>query len=343
MKPSPAAIATLTAGLLLLVSAALVDQPSAARAPEPIASEAAPTPTPIPTPTPTPVPTPTPIPTPDPTPAPTPAPTPVPPPPPPVPLGQSLTLPILYMHQVVPVPPDIGSWAPAKQTFFIYQSVTACAFSSQLDWLAARGYHTILPRDLVAFWDQGVPLPANPILLTFDDGSPDWYSTIFPQLRGHGFVGEFYVSLDHIGTAISWDQLREMAAAGMGIGGHDVNHVQLTGGSVVPAAPDVMRYQVTEARRALESQLGVRVDSMAYVGGGYDATLMGIVQGAGYSTARAVNRGGWQEPGARYRLRVSRIGIWDDIVGGSLDDLVNCAVNPAMSTFESRVTGANPG
>lgn len=257
--------------------------------------------------------------------------------------GQPLTLPILYMHRVVTIPPDIGNWSGGAQQAFFRQSTPPCAFAAQLEWLRARAYHTVLPRDLVAFWDQGVPLPANPIILTFDDGWPDWYSTIFPLLQSHGFTAEFYVTLDNVGSAISWEQLREMAAAGMGIGAHDANHVQLTGGPITPASPEVMRHQVGEAKRILEGQLGIRVDSMAYVGGGYDATLMRIVQEAGYTSARAINRGVWQEPGARYRLRISRVGFWDDIVGGTLDNAFNCVLDPAMSTFESRVTGVNPG
>jgi peptidoglycan/xylan/chitin deacetylase (PgdA/CDA1 family) len=341
MKPSPKAItAILLATLTVLATAAVTETPSAAHT----HSSRLPTPTSTPGPTPA-------------APAlgaesvmgligivaPPPAPTvsrvpvtvPVP--------GQPLTLPILYMHQVVTIPSDIGSWSAGAQQAFFLHSIPACAFEAQLDWLRAHAYHTVLPRDLIAFWDQGVPLPANPIILTFDDGSPDWYSTIFPALQAHGFTAEFYVTLQHVGSAISWDQLREMAAAGMGIGAHDVNHFQLVGGSTVPASVEVMRYQVAEAKRVLESQLGIRVESMAYVGGGYDATLMSLVQEAGYSSARAVNRGVWQEPGARYRLRISRVGFWDDIIGGTFENAINCAFDPAMSTFESRVAGTNPG
>lgn len=257
--------------------------------------------------------------------------------------GQPLTLPILYMHRVVSLPSDFATWSAGSQQAFAQHSIPACVFTAQIAWLRANAYHTVLPRDVIAFWDRGKPLPANPIILTFDDGSPDWYSTIFPILTANGYTAEFYVSLDNIGSSVTWDQLREMAAAGMGIGAHDVNHFQLTGGPITPASPEVMRYQVTEAKRVLESQLGMTVDSMAYVGGGYDATLMRIVQEAGYSSARAVNRGTWQEPGARYRLRVSRIGFWDDVVGGTFESAMNCVLDPAMPVFESRVAGINPG
>lgn len=340
MKPSPKAIvATLVATASVLATAALAETPSAAlthssRLPIP-ASTPAPTPSPArwdesvmslmgvvappPAPTFSAVPITIPVP------------------------GQPLTLPILYMHQVVTIPSDLGAWSEGAQQAFFRHSIPPCAFAAQLDWLKAHAYHTVLPRDVVAFWDQGVPLPANPIILTFDDGSPDWYSTIFPLLQAHGYIAEFYVTLDNVGGSITWDQLREMAAAGMGIGAHDLNHVQLTGGRITPASPEVMRHQVAEAKRILESQLGIRVDSMAYVGGGYDATLMGIVQEAGYSSARAINRGVWQEPGARYRLRISRVGFWDDIIGGTLENSVNCVLDPALSTFEGRVAGTNPG
>jgi len=354
MKPSPTAIvATLTATAMVLASAAFVGQPTAALTRHVLTSASTSKPvttlgSPVHRP---------------PTPSPGAVPAPLPertlilsglrtPPlaPPmsavlltlPVP-GQPLTLPVLYMHQVVPIPSDILNWSAAGQQAFLRQSIPVCAFTAQLDWLVAHGYHTVLPRDVVAFWDKGAPLPVNPIILTFDDGSPDWYSTIFPILQAHGFTAEFYVTLDHIGSSITWDQLRQMAAAGMGIGAHDVNHFQLTGGPVTPASPDVMRFQVTEAKRVLEAQLGMPVDSMAYVGGGYDAALMAIVQEAGFSSARAVNRGVWQEPGARYRLRISRVGVWDDIVGGTLDNAINCILDPAMSTFASRVAGSNPG
>src|SRR5450759_4590460 len=50
------------------------------------------------------------------------------------------------------------------------------------DWLEAHGYTTILPRDLAEHWDRGVPLPARCVILTFDDGYPEWVSTVLPLL-----------------------------------------------------------------------------------------------------------------------------------------------------------------
>ena len=275
-------------------------------------------------------------PSPSPTPVATPGPTPTPAP------GAALDVPILYLHRVRPVPADIGTWSATRRATYLRYMITPCELGAQLDWLAAHGYHTILPRDLAAYWDHGVPLPPWPVIITFDDGFPGWHDIAFPMLVARGMVAEFYVTIANAGGSLSWADLREMARAGMGIGAHDVNHFQLTGG-VPPASVGEMRYQVTAAKRILEQELGITVDSMAYVGGGYDSTLLQIVRGAGYTTARSVNRGISQPESRRFRLRVSWVGFWDDVVDHSLTNAQACVLDPTMSRFASRVSGSHPG
>jgi hypothetical protein len=104
-----------------------------------------------------------------------------------------------------------------------------------------------------------------------------------------------------------------------------------------------MRYQVRESKRRLEAQFGITVDSLAYVGGGYDADLVRLVREAGYTSARAIDRGVDQSPANRYALRVSRIGVFDDVVGKTLENAMTCRLDPTMREFEARVTGTSPG
>ena len=61
---------------------------------------------------------------------------------------------------------------------------------------------------------------------------------------------------------------------------------------------------------------------MAYVGGGYDKTLLPLVAGAGYTTARSINRGIVQTVDRRYRLRVVRVGGNDDVIDPQKQTLV---------------------
>jgi hypothetical protein len=75
---------------------------------------------------------------------------------------------------------------------------------------------------------------------------------------------------------------------------------------------------------------------MAYVGGGYDDRLMGLVAAAGYTTARSINRGVVQAVDRRYRLRVVRIGANDDVVDPRAQTLV-----PGLPTFAARMRGVS--
>ncbi len=302
--------------------------------PEAIASPS-PSPSPSPTPSPTPEPTITPTIAP---PTATPSATPISPT-----ANGVVNVPILYGHHVADVPPDVFTWSRQKVHDTLPYLLTPCEFAADLDWLSANGYRTILPRDLTAYWDKGRPLPGRPIIITFDDGWADWVPTILPMLQGHGFVAEFYVTVDHIGGAVSWADLRALVAAGMGIGAHDMNHIQLAGGGVTTASVEEMRYQVVQARAVLRSNLGVPIDSMAYVGGGFDATLEQIVRDAGFSSARAILRGVVQRPGSRYLLHVSRIGLYDDVLSQTVADAMACNLDPAMADFQARVTGTDPG
>ncbi|MBO0686827.1 MAG: hypothetical protein J2P45_27075, partial [Candidatus Dormibacteraeota bacterium] len=95
------------------------------------------------------------------------------PPPPPlavIPRGQpSVHVPILEYHYVR-VNPN-----PADQLGFNL-SVTPANFAAQMAWLAGHGYHPIDIRDLRAYFAGQVDLPAEPVVLSFDDGYSDFYT-----------------------------------------------------------------------------------------------------------------------------------------------------------------------
>ena len=254
------------------------------------------------------------------------------------PLPRRATVPILYYHRVQPVPHDFSKWAKARQRHFLQYDALPKAFVAQLDWLVANGYTTILPGDLADYWDHGTPLPAKPVIITFDDGSRSWTKRVMPALQERGMVAEFYLTLDAIkADAIDWGDIRKLVAAGNGIGAHDVHHVQiagLPGGHGPPTA--TMWREINDIRAVILAHVGVAPDSMAYVGGGYDKTLLRLVAGAGYTTARSINRGIVQTVDRRYRLRVVRIGANDDVV-----DPQKQTLRPGLPTFAARLRGVS--
>jgi peptidoglycan/xylan/chitin deacetylase (PgdA/CDA1 family) len=248
-------------------------------------------------------------------------------------------VPILYYHRIEAPPPDYSTWTKTQQAAFIDYDVVPAAFAAQLDWLAANGYTTILPRDLAAHWDSGAQLPAKPVILTFDDGWHDWVSTVLPMLQARGMRAEFYLTLTAIADGnITWPEVQMLADADEGIGAHDVHHVQLAelGAGKPDAAPATMWSEVNGARQAIGSHIGIYPDSMAYVGGGFSPELEALVEQAGYTTARSIRRGIVQTIETRYELHVVRIGPYDDVTNRE-----TWMIDPALPTFVARMHGVS--
>jgi peptidoglycan/xylan/chitin deacetylase (PgdA/CDA1 family) len=246
-------------------------------------------------------------------------------------------VPILYYHRVQPLPDGFAGWSAAARARFLENDVLPAAFAAQLDWLGAHGYTTILPRDLAAHWDRGERLPERPVIITFDDGSKDWMAQVLPLLEERGMIAEFYLTLDAIAHGnLTWKQVRRLAAAGNGIGAHDVHHVQLTafGNGRRAASKATMWAEVNDARQIIGQNVGIVPDSMAYVGGGYDGNLIQAVSDAGYTTARSIVRGLRQMAGRRFTLRVFRVGAHDDVA-----DLATSALVPGLPRFAAVMAG----
>src|SRR5262249_9737715 len=132
-----------------------------------------------------------------------------------------LRVPILMYHYI--------SVAPRNSDIYrIDLSVSPNNFRDQMQWLKDKGYTTITPDDLFAALTQGAKLPSQPILLTFDDGYEDAYTSAFPILKEFGFTGTFFIVTGFIDAGdrnyLTWAQAKEMAEAGMSIQNHSRTH-----------------------------------------------------------------------------------------------------------------------
>jgi peptidoglycan/xylan/chitin deacetylase (PgdA/CDA1 family) len=94
---------------------------------------------------------------------------------------------------------------------------------------------------------------------------------------------------------LSWDEAREMKAAGMEIGSHTCSHRLMS-----QLTPEEQAIELRESKAELERQLGTRVGSFAYPVGTRDAftpVTEGLARAAGYSIAFSFH-GGINRPGA---------------------------------------------
>lgn len=130
-------------------------------------------------------------------------------------------------------------------------TVPAAVLDRQLSWLRARGYALVSLRDVVRHVSDGTPLPPRPVLLTFDDGTADAHDDLLPVLRRHGVPAAVFVVPALVGETrpydgaprrfASADQLRALAGAGIDVGLHSFEHVDLSRLSPAEVAEDVRR------------------------------------------------------------------------------------------------------
>jgi peptidoglycan/xylan/chitin deacetylase (PgdA/CDA1 family) len=184
-------------------------------------------------------------------------------------------------------------------------SVTPGDFAAQMDWLAQSGYHPITTEDLFAYLAGAQSLPSKPVILTFDDGYADFYTTALPILRSHDFRGVAYVVSGFVGTSgyMTAAQVREADRSGIEIGSHTVSHANLA--SLSAAA---VRTQLVQSKSFLESVVEHPVVSFCYPSGKYTAAVASAVADAGFHDATTTRYGYSYTLANRYvwsRLRVS--------------------------------------
>ena len=188
-------------------------------------------------------------------------------------------VPILLYHHI----DDLAVGASAARRRW---TISPKRFEAQMDWVAARGFHTITIEQLSRHLKYGDVLPHQPIVITFDDGWRDHYSVALPILLKHGFVGTFFIISDSVGHSVymDWDQIKALAKAGMDIQSHTVTHPNL---SVLPVGQ--VRREIINSKKTIEDHLHKPVTVLAYPFGKYDDAVITAAREAGMEGAVTVS------------------------------------------------------
>ena len=166
------------------------------------------------------------------------------------------TISVLMYHSIADVP---GPTSIAPATFTMHMRV-----------LAASG-HEVIPFRQVGEWLRtGAPLPAHAVAITFDDGFADFLPAA-DVLHQHRFPATVFLPTGRIGfdedwsgtgTAprplLRWNEVAELASAGVEFGGHSMSHPRLT--ALDPAR---LEAEISGSRQAIEERLGVRPTTFA--------------------------------------------------------------------------------
>ena len=180
-------------------------------------------------------------------------------------------------------------------------------FKAQIQYLRDNGYQAISVGDLLEALNGRAALPAKPVILTFDDGYVSHYEFVYPTLKESGMTGAFFVIAGSVGKPgyASWEQLAEMAQAGMEIECHSFSHPDMR---QVAAGPRLTR-ETLGARKLMEEKLSRKVRFFCYPSGRYDDKTIRALQKAGYAAAfTTANRytDASSGPFALSRLRIRR-------------------------------------
>ena len=153
-------------------------------------------------------------------------------------------------------------------------SVRPQFFRKHMHSLARRGFVGISMSELLDGWDDIAPLPARPVVLTFDDGFANLLEHAAPVLSELGFRATIFVVSGRCGQTndwpnqapdiprlplLSWSELAQMATAGFEMGAHSVTHRPLTELTQAEAEREIV-----ESKATIEERLGRPVNTFAY-------------------------------------------------------------------------------
>ncbi len=198
---------------------------------------------------------------------------------------RTFRVPILMYH-------NVGFWAPYESELSQRFKIEPQNLEEHLKYIS-ENYQTISMKDLYGYLTNGVSLPENPIILTFDDGWRGVYTEAFPLLKKYNLHFTTYLITSHYGTAegyLTKKQIQEMITSELcEIGNHTVRH---------PALGLMDRFsiekEIEDADISLKKDFGVRPETFSYPGGSYNKTVLEILEKMGYKTAVTVTAGSIQ-------------------------------------------------
>lgn len=110
-------------------------------------------------------------------------------------------------------------------------SVTPATFEAHMDHLADNDFSVWPLPKLIETIRAGGDVPERTVAITFDDAYASVYDEVFPRLQERGWPFTVFIATGAIDKDIdaftSWDELREMEAAGVTMANHSVDHAHM--------------------------------------------------------------------------------------------------------------------
>lgn len=167
------------------------------------------------------------------------------------------------------------------ETKYPSTNVTIEQFEAHLRELKASQYNVMAVPEIIAALRNGKPLPDRTVGLTIDDAYLSVFTEAWPRLKEAGFPFTVFVATDPVDNNISgfmkWDQIREMASAGVTIGGHTGSHLHMA-----KAGRDKNLDELARSKKRFEEMLGKSPRIFAYPYGETSLAIQKMTKNAGF-------------------------------------------------------------
>ncbi|MCM8792672.1 MAG: polysaccharide deacetylase family protein [Candidatus Omnitrophica bacterium] len=206
-------------------------------------------------------------------------------------------VPIITYHQIKDVCP--------KDSLLC---VTEKSFKKQMEFIFRYNYKVISPEELYLSLIRKKPIPKRAVLISFDDGTDDFYKYAFKTLKEYKFPAVVFIICDYINKEgyLHQKELKEIRNYNITIGSHTRTHRYL--GDTYDEA--ILQEEIYGSKKILEEILGEKIYFLAYPLGGYNDKVKTIVKDAGYRLAFTTNRAGYKRNPDIFALR--RIKMTED-------------------------------
>ncbi|WP_308160264.1 polysaccharide deacetylase family protein [Arsukibacterium indicum] len=168
-------------------------------------------------------------------------------------------------------------------------SVTATELRQHLQYLQDHNFKVIGLDVLIDQLKQGKPIADNAVVITFDDSFENNYTTAHPILMEFGYPYTIFISpgsIDNkVGPVLSWDQVRKMAADGVLVANHAMNHEHMTERENGETEADWLariKQNILTAEQRIKEETGQSHRWLAYPYGEFNNQLEALVKKLGF-------------------------------------------------------------
>ncbi len=168
-----------------------------------------------------------------------------------------------------------------------------------------------------------------PVMLSFDDGYREIYTTAFPMMRARGLKGMVSIVVGYTGSRnmwdimggkshhLSWSEIEKLVDNGWQVCSHTMTHPDLK-----RSTDDRLSWELERSKDILERTLAREIPAVAYPFGRFNTRVLRAAHKAGYRIGFTVGAETWNGP--RVPLTTIRVPVYKI----DTNSLILAKVNP---------------